>query len=515
MKLNINPVSFQGLDCIDVLVVSYAKFLGREVSLIFGDSWSFKFNENPLNQSDTLGDRIGLNSCNVRNILEKKCGVGVEFTFSVTPNDIMIILEKELNNGIPIGIYIDSFYCPWHDRYKQDHGNHYCLAIGLDKNKGIICIDPAFMPDSEGILPFDDFVAGSDSYFVFNVSPSVIIDDYKAYFYESLEKISNSNMFSEIRRCSEVFGESFDYYVECANIMDNPWWCNLFRKLISISGGRRQFLEFVDYVSLKSDLCIPQVIIERFNEVCSKWDVIRFLLVKHNKSGFDDAQKKKISELMYYLADEEEEICEMLIRGETTTFESQTKLIGGSSNSKCTCVNLKPHFNNRAFGNLSENNSADFTGLTEWYLGDNFEKLRSLKIDRMSFEININDTMQRYDNISCDEQKVKVPQGRYNSIMILAAAENGDFYSTIFLDLFDDSKLELHIKVSDWTKPSFNEDIAFMTRRVHKYNQKAEIIQGDYGYLYGYKYKIPTDNLIKSITLPICPNIHIFAISLV
>ena len=98
----------------------------------------------------------------------------------------------------------------------------------------------------------------------------------------------------------------FCYQKECGTILDNPWWNKLFRIFLQISGGRKQFLRFLDDMSGKK-LQFSDEHKKTVKVIIDKWEIMRSLLVKYNVGdSFERKGKPKMVSYLYEVADKEE-----------------------------------------------------------------------------------------------------------------------------------------------------------------------------------------------------------------
>lgn len=113
--MKISPVFYQGIDCIDILSVSYAKHLNREIEIIFANAWNFRFEPDDQNFSRCFGVEADELTAHQYNQL----GLSIKFLPIDDFEHFTLFLKKMFKKEIPVGISIDGFYCPWHSRFEN------------------------------------------------------------------------------------------------------------------------------------------------------------------------------------------------------------------------------------------------------------------------------------------------------------------------------------------------------------------------------------------------------------
>jgi hypothetical protein len=142
MLLDIKPLHFDGCNCFEDFVFSLTAYLNREYQLAFSEGFGFQFNpEDPL-LPGIVGNRINSANNNMALLLEKFCGINIKINRTNTTEEAMKLINGQLDINMPSGIYLNTFYCPWHREYKSISHEHYCMVVGMDSDKNYFCIDP-------------------------------------------------------------------------------------------------------------------------------------------------------------------------------------------------------------------------------------------------------------------------------------------------------------------------------------------------------------------------------------
>lgn len=118
------------------------------------------------------------------------------------------------------------------------------------------------------------------------------------------------------------------------------------------------------------------------------------------------------------------------------------------------------------------------------------------------------------DNIACSGETITAPEGRYVRIMVLGCGDEGSFSEKMVVNYQDGTVEEIYLEFSCWWLPTdYNETIACTGKLTSRLTGKVHITT-HFARLYAQSYPLRYQDRIKSITLPDCPNLHIFGISL-
>jgi hypothetical protein len=511
-------------------VCMVANWLNREYELGFLEAWNFNLMPEGSNSLELLGNRIGFGnvekSVRIENveerlrIMDQYCGMKLNLHNIKDPYKKISIIKEELLNERPTIFFLDMFWCPWNS-YKKRHNPHFCLVVGLDSENNIYCLD--YLLDKVVILPFEDFLNGSGECmtFVFEESPSL---NYQDILYYAVKRLLEGNTFTNIRKFADDFENSFNFSMEFENFKTNIWEVPIHRNLGFIAAGRNHFANFLELIGKKIELKELSCQINELKNIASKWNTVRGILVKSYYLGFDQKKQHEVSNLLREIACVEETVAAKLLeisrdcKGNKPFSKDKdmdsTNFFMNHSKKKYTFLNLDEHLNNNAFGNkVSINCRADFTGVGHYFLTRGLPAEEIWHIEEMKFKFPKIKEGQN-DNISCEQQLINIPQSTYQSIMILASAEYGNFTENIRLIHENAEVTTIIINFSDFSfLPVFNETVAWKGECVQKEENEAKIMENSKR-IFAKEFKILTEGVIKQIVLPYCPNIHIFAITL-
>lgn len=178
-----------------------------------------------------------------------------------------------------------------------------------------------------------------------------------------------------------------------------------------------------------------------------------------------------------------------------------------------TFIDLSNYFNNNAFHSTeSKDCSADFTGTGHYFLSHNAPSGQTVSLKKIKF-IFPEVTDNNFNNVSCENQVIHVPVGEYKGILLMGSSEWGSFIEQISVQYVDGSSDNIQVNFSDWaSKTPMYDEIPMWGGKI--YNKYEGITYNDDFNLFAIERSIPEKKEVISITLPDCPNMHIFAVTL-
>ncbi len=182
---------------------------------------------------------------------------------------------------------------------------------------------------------------------------------------------------------------------------------------------------------------------------------------------------------------------------------------------KIEYANLEKHYNNKGFSNdLTQAIRADLTGIGECFFAETspynniWEDDNILKFKTKIFN---NDN----DNISCLGQFIDIEIDTYSKIVILGCSEFGSFNEDLTIIFDNQDSANISIQFTDWVlSPIYKEKVLWRGDMLTNYENKLKLSEYHQVHISAKSYKIEKRDKIKGIKLPYCPNIHIFAISM-
>jgi hypothetical protein len=519
MNLNIIPIHNDGLRCIDDLTITVVNWYRKRYELCFINSWGFSFDSNKLELSGILGDKLGPGNRLIEENAEKYYGIKAIYHDTKSAEEVLRIVNNELNKEKPVAIFIDSFHCPWHIDYQNYHNEHFCLVVGTSKDSDLYCIDSSPI-NSDCKLPLNNLLLGFRNCITYNVANRVVTNlEFKNILSEYICKLSCDNkydIFSSMMEFSFKFEKIENVLQEIkgySNISRSP----IIVALYEIYGSRFLFSKLLKYIAGECKLSHLIYFSEKLEVAAGKWQIIRAVLVKNINIPTDKSYIKKLGEKIREVAAYERGIATELneyLSKAVTNVQPQVEAKNMERKGETVCINLTEYFNNRGFGTeIDAENDADLTGMGQYFLNQGLPQQDIWELESTKF-IFPKTLKKRFDNISCNNQLIALPESNYSEIAFLGCSEWGSYSESLIVNYKDESSHEIIIKFSDWSKEAvFNDTIAWTGSRTSKKNPTKD--KKPDGKIYAKAYPLDFTKEIKSICLPACSNIHIFAISLV
>jgi hypothetical protein len=522
MLLNIKALEDKSMDCAEVLVVTVVAWWGRNHELMFAESWGFHYQPPVAGEPKILGNRINSRGGNLLELLEQYHGV------HLVPHDtktaaVLDVVRRELAAGRPVIISIDSFWCPWDIGYLKHHNMHGCLVVGLeDDETSLYCIDGYYIKDV-GRLPMSSFKQGCGPCATIAVSGEEKSDaDWGEIVQNAVRRLSETDAFQEILAFAAEIESSLDLSAEGEGFENNFWDCPLIHQLLNIGRGRIQFANALRLLARRNQVNALLPLAERLEKVGWQWTTVRSMLIKEqmmpDPAVTISAVVGKIKEAVV----EEESLARALLelcgRGSVEAAASLVPKmaiqVGGESGA-IVFIDLSQHFNNHGVGSRLPNHcNADLIGTQTFILADSLPLEEIWTVGEMKFRFpRIADGVN--DNISCSGQTICLPGGRYRKIIVLGCAECSNYSGRMPILYQDGVTEEIPLALTDWSfQPVFGETTAWVGKGAERVD--GEVLPLSYEvHLYAQCYALKHDGVLMEIRLPDCPNLHVFAVSVV
>lgn len=509
--------------CLETMLASIATWWNRNYEMIFIDTWDFSFEENNFG---LLGERIKKKrDWNLIENFEKYHGIKVDcFSFDGS-KDICEKINQELNIGKPFPISFNSRYAPWAPEKEKlkDFANLY-IIVGESENKsGYYLRDLhlqlcSIVKDLQ-IISKENLVKGCTAYLNFTKLEDKTEEfDLEKLFLDIVNHCYNVDMFKSIRSFADCFESALDFNKEVLNFVD---WTTvpLIRNIETISRSRSLFSISLGYLGKKNNISKLISLSKEFMYVSSEWNSIKSMLVKYSfTKKFDEKMRRVFADTIRDISKFEELFAQTLTSHNLIQNKKDldVKEYGDCNIPKFIFLNLEAYFNNSGIGSMISNEcTSDLTGLGEYFYSEGLSICEILNIDKMSFKLpEISDG--KYDNISCNSQKIAVIEDIYSSIMIMACSEYGDFLSYATLEFNDGKNKKMLLSVSNWWNDNSifdDEVIAWSGKKIEKNENGVQVENKSYN-IFAQNYLITENRVLSNIILPNCSHIHIFAITL-
>ena len=531
MILDIKPLRDQRRNCFEDILATLAPYYSRDYELMFAESWNFSLIPYNTNSNLLLCDRIVIKHSNMFSFLQKYHGIMLKTYKCYSLSEVLFKINAELLTGNPTIISIPRYWCPWSPLYKKqlDNIKHSFIIIGIDKEKdSLICTDPFYMK-YKVLLPIKELQVDYIS-----VSTLDFLDiDVPINWQEILEQAV-----FQLKSKTDYFNNSFDAIrclgIEIAQISNlneqihTNAESSLEKKIYDIDYSRRNFSILLEYIGNRyNGELIPLSNI--MMQVAGKWNAVYSLLLKayykmNNTSGKESISiLKRAGSIINQIADIEEQTSDMILeklhkkptRVSHVAYNLTQKKENVLDDNKFEFLNLSDFFNNNCFGKeASLACTADINERGSYIISVGLPNKKIWQIDNMKFSFP--EVLEGHkNNISCLRQVIYVPYGKYSGIMILGCAVMGNQIENIEIEYDDEYTQKISLELTDawFPEPIFGEKIAWQGQYVTRIHNAVEIIPHKIN-IYAHFHALTNAKNIVAIHLPYCPNIHIFAISL-
>lgn len=521
VKLEIIPTHETLRDCFEDSIASIALSFRQGCELLFSRAWDFNFAPELL-ATQTLGNSIQYPN-NTPACLAKYYGI-IPKPYQTKDTDGLIeLIKSELLNGRPVIVRIDVCGCPWLPEYRTEvHRHHSCVISGFNDNEAkFYATDPYFVKDSLE-FPFTDFKNAYMEYtFFFTIQENYgEIDNWQDLLRDTLNNVnrsgSNPNIFTMIQNFAETAKTNLDFEKEFPDIYNNNtvWIYPLYSNLNNAARRRMQFIGTLQFLANKFDNKNLTILAKKFQRLFAKWSMVTSLIVKGAYQRKADFLVKEISDRLMEIAKDEEELANLIsqmIKSEDFVIEwDDSILVNEIKISEITYLDLKDAMNNKGFGDYRTGDcQADFTGMGEYILTDGIPLDSILQVNTMRFQLSpIQNDMN--DNISCTGQVINVAAFA-SGMMFLGCSEWGSFSGDVIINYENGTNESFSLELTDWylSKPLFEDTMAWSVQTV----KRSNVIVKEVRYLYAQYHPLKQNGFVASITLPNCPNMHLFAIS--
>lgn len=535
--LDIKPLFIFGLDCFENAVATACTWMKIPYELAFFDSWKFRFDNERLDSLNSLASKVNypedFRSKDFIDTLKRYCGVELVWYENNGVELAREMITKEISENRPVLMFLDVFYAPWRTSFESIHSPHFCIVTGISNEEGFYCVDT--LPVNYGsYLPFDLYMKGSNGFFLLKENMRVLEEvdfEYliKGKLQSLLGKDCATSMFDNIWRFADYIENEYDLASEFEGL-DSVLKSTLLSELQSISNRRLKFSLLTNYLSVQAKRVDERgeysEITNGLQNVASKWFSIRVRLAKSAMSNeLNNETKIQIASLIRAVSDQEETIAKNILdtvslfgiklnsTNNLSTCENKSDNYY-QQNSACIPVDISGYFNSRVFDkSIDKDSLACFSGSMDYLIAENIPSDKVIKVQNMVFKVaNIGSNLN--DNICCNGQEIKLPEGFFNTLMILACSAYMFTADKLIIKYKDGSTEYINIQISEWWRTgAFGEFVAWkggsVSRRVN-----GVIRELSEGHLLASEYNLNSKKIIQSITVPDCQNLHIFAISL-
>ncbi|MDD4494251.1 MAG: hypothetical protein PHV32_07875 [Eubacteriales bacterium] len=294
----IKPYYSEHNDCFQSVIVSIAKSLNIDYSLLYIGTWNFNINIDILsNKREPLGYLINCTNAHyfIPDILERHHGI------KISGDNINVRSEHLGSNISSNGILIvdtNAFHCSWSFCYNKFTTPH-CFAIIDEEEDNFIIIDPFFIKKN---------VFHINKIEIINLNPKIRIIEYKNIISSDQEKIKLIQDYylgidccqieKNINQFHDLMYNRFDLQIELENHSDIRF-VKLIKELKTLMDSRMNNIELLLYLSNLLKINFAKII-EDIEELASKWQTVKILIIKMNYLN-EQKQHNTLQEICHLL----------------------------------------------------------------------------------------------------------------------------------------------------------------------------------------------------------------------
>ncbi|PWW04863.1 butirosin biosynthesis protein H-like [Paenibacillus cellulosilyticus] len=540
MLLDIKPLHSRGA-CLQDLIATASGHRNLSNELMYSEAWGFSFRLPEPDAAYIIGYGLEPDYETCLHDLDRYQGIEVLSQKAESSAAVLTHIEKNLQDGTPVIIYLDSFWTTYLGSSRVNHHDHYVLVVGIDREANVLyCVDPPVSKKTE-LLPITDFLEGNDGTFAsFRFHSNIQEFDAIAWTSRLRDKLwpsGRENIFDAIHRFADAIADDkFDMRAEVAlSAGEGIWMSPLVWGLINVSSGRKSIGIAASYIGERFAQPRFKQLSNQLEAAAQEWDSIRASLLKLNymkviPKGF----KEKIVDQLRQLAEDERSMAAALIKdilGENVSESDEERvmsmplsyeLIPAAQSDvlddwlrlKALPVQLAEWCNNNGVGYLRSSASLTCMDDSEHFLLEEGQEGRFWS-DEAFREFLMNEPSRgKDDNVSCFGQRIEFEPDFYAGAVFIGCSEWGSFEETLTIHYQDGSSQQASIAFTDWQAetPAYGERIIWQGRTARYFRTNDYFGEGRK--LYQRALVFEPRKKVSSIELPICPNIHLFACNL-
>lgn len=317
MLLAVEPVRQEYFSCIDGIVATMAKFFDRPAALIFLGYMGFAYSPYKMG-AHTYADKLSYGVQRYsRYTLRQYYNIKVSWRQPGQYSVLQHVVQRELECGRPIGVYLDSFYCPWNAAYQKFHIEHFVLIIGQDTAQ-YICLDPYTSADTY-FLPVDHLKKGYGEYILFkaeearDITAHTLSDILKESRYASRNVSSFEEAYKSMQQFAGDLATELDMDLETKKWRGDLQNTKLFRQINTFGKNRTKVSVSLTALGQLFQNKTLEGIAQQTAQLRRQWNHVNNLLMKFYFSR-DPSLQITLRDKLLSIAQEERRIAWELIQ---------------------------------------------------------------------------------------------------------------------------------------------------------------------------------------------------------
>lgn len=320
------PIEKKKHHCIDSVFLTVAHHFNRDIGLMSVGSWGFDYQPS-LVGANTFGEKLRAGMVMPsRETLARYHGIDVDWRENVSWEELTAAINMHIRNNRPLGIFINSYYCPWNPAYHLAEVDHYCIVVDCDPNlKNYYCVDSYFAQSDKCFGRIDEH---RDTYLLSEDDLRLGFREYISFsLKEPVKKYLLAKIFRDVQLSPEDYpkrrknfenmiqfgidlSQNLDIELEVADCKGQIESSKLYRQFIQYSQRRLNFADALRFLrDWGEDVTLEMsdslnTVSDKFENVAGQWFKMGILLIKLSLTK-KAALREKMGDLMELIAGEE------------------------------------------------------------------------------------------------------------------------------------------------------------------------------------------------------------------
>lgn len=516
LLLDIEPVKNIKNNCLEDVVVTICKWAKREHQMMFLDLRMVQIEETS-EEKRSMGKRIKTPYTFYKmELLDRFHGIQVSYFDKETFN--LELAYESLVVNKPMFAFIDTYYLPWHAYYKKVSGTHAILINGINHSTGqLICTDPFYLLKNQN-LSTEEFHEGCSTFCTIIIKKPPLYKDtdiltflkQQLTHYVASGSLEALGIFADQIQKIDLMDEGEDGSLSLLNVP-------LFIQLRNIHKSKQNYARALHYISETYNLPYLLSYSQKMTTIGNVWESVRGILMKLyiKKADVPDMLAHVSTKIKSVISQEQDLVQNMLqqLGHKHQTWDNESMITANlpiqfKANRKIP-IDLSGACNNKGVTNSREI-FADMTGWNQFLLVRQ-PLSKVIYVEEGDYMFSLSENMA-FDNISAVGEEIAVSGICGHFLAVMGCSDNGSVEEEITITYKSGSKETLRVLFSNWaTGPAPHEKAAVtgVIGRPSVTNFPDQIAQ-----IYASRYVLHVSEPIVSITLPLSPVIHIFALTL-
>lgn len=514
---DVKPIRTTGLDCLECLIATMAEHWGRGYQLMFLQHHTFDYirsEEHPLARNLICSPLRSFD-----NLLTYH-GIAFERFIGFTGKTALAHIYDQVERGTCLIVELLAASIPWDVHYESNHmtDTHAVLVIGVDRQgERVLCTD-SFYEQYRVELPAECIRKG----YVMHAAIRLAGDETSG-----LDDVTEALLIQLFRTDVQRRGEAIHQLAEdiasrdmAVEVGAEPEQSEFVQTLFRISKLYKQLGLIAGQLQAARSGIGGHTWSECLDIIGNRWGIAAAMMMKLACAPKDAKLISAVVQRLKQIAELEQEMAVALAdsgRSQPNTIPySKHGAVEIGDYAQFVNVELDAYYNNHGFYKNADTRAARLACDGSFALDDGTLFGRTLAVGRMKFKLP-RLRPDKDDNLSCQGQVVPIQPGKYSAICLLACSEWGHATEPLMVIDEDGQLHSVMMQFTDWYEhdPQYGEQAAWRGK-LGRWAEDGTICKGDSMHtIYADCYPLELSGAIIGLQLPYCPNLHLFAISLI